>query len=138
MTPIAYLTAVDTASPVVSFLTFAGTIRPVQQTFDRVVRRGVNGIGIIYTGQRGQAFSIKTSIDFATVGMAQSAFAQHRAFTGNRLDLYYRGTKLGAVLVTNVDQDSIDRTGRFVNGINVDGVVSAALLRETWTLEILN
>lgn len=137
MTPIAYLTAFNTASPVVSFLTFDGTIRPVQQTFERIVRKGVNGIGIVYTGQRGQPFSVKTAIDFASVGQAQEAFANHRTFTGTRLDLYYRGTKLGTVLVSNVDQDSIDRTGRFINGINVDGAASAALLRETWTLEIL-
>lgn len=137
MTPVAYLAPVNTAGMLFPFSEFDGTIRPVQKKMDRVVRPGVNGIGIIYLGQRGDPFSIKTACDYATVAAAQSAFSNYRSYTGQQLDLYQRGTRLGSVLVGNVDEDMIERTGVFINGVNVDGVLSAAILRATWTFEML-
>lgn len=136
MTPVAYLAPVNTAGILFPFSEFEGTIRPVQKKLERVVRRGVNGIGIINTGQRGDPFTIKTSCDYSSFSAAQSAFSQYRSYTGSQLDLYQRGTRLGSVLVGNVDEDMIEKTGLFINGINVDGSL-AVILRATWTFEML-
>ena len=137
MTPVAFLAPVNTAGILFAFSEFEGSIRPVQKKLERVIRRGVNGIGIINTGERGDQFSIKTACDFTNVSAAQSAFSQYRSYTGQQLDLYQRGTRLGSVLVGNVDEDMIEKTGFFIDGINVNSAFSAAILRATWTFEML-
>lgn len=125
-------------SPVLfGFLDLSGGLVPVTQQMERLVRPGTNGIGVIYTGKRGEPFQVQTRVDAAHSAAALTILAAYKSVVGTKKDLYYCRTFWGTVLVGNVTLISVEKTATIVGGLNVNSSASGALLTVAWTLETL-
>lgn len=119
------------------FLELTGTLVPSRQQMERIVRPGTNGIGVIYTGKRGEPFQIQTMVDAVDHVAAENMFKAYNLTVGLKKDLYYANRPWGTVLVGNVVLQNIQRTGPMIGGLNVLSAPSGALLTVSWTLETL-
>lgn len=135
MSPLHYMTNVGNTSVLLPFLSLTGTLFPVRQTMEREVRAGVSGIGIWFTGNRGEPFDIATTLDCVSKSAADTAFGVYVATVGNTRDLWYGGTKWGTVLVHDVSLTRIDNIAAAVGGIQNFTGGSGALLAVNWKLE---
>lgn len=136
-TPNHRLTMEGNGSTLYGFLEMTGQLLPAVPEMDRVIRTGVNGIGIWYTGSRGKPFTVQTMVDAANTSAAGSLMTAYRATVGTKKDLYYCGNFWGTVLVHDVQLGSIRATGRLVGGVNVLSAAAGAVLRVSWMLETL-
>lgn len=119
------------------FLEFNGALVPVHQQMERLVRPGTNGIGVIYTGKRGEPCSIQTKVDAISAQAAMNILSAYKSVIGTKKDLYYCGVFWGTVLVGNVQLLEVRKTATIVGGLNVPTAASGALLTAAWTLETL-
>lgn len=119
------------------FLELQGALIPSRQQMERMVRPGTNGIGIIYTGNRGEPFQIQTRVDAVDQVAAENLFKAYNLTVGLKKDLYYARRKWGTVLIGNVVMIDIQQTGTIVGGLNVASSSYGAILTASWTLETL-
>lgn len=125
-------------SPVLfGFLELTGALIPVTQQLERLVRPGTNGIGVVYTGKRGEPFTVQTRVDAAHTAAALTILAAYKSVVGTKKDLYYSRTFWGTVLIGNVSLINVERTATIVGGLNVPSAGSGAILTAAWTLETL-
>ena len=136
MTPLHYMTPENSSTILFPFLNLNGALVPSRRTFEREVRTGVDGIGIWYTGQRGEPFGVSTLLDCASVAAAGQVFAAYHASIMSKKNLYYCGAFWGTVLIHNVMLTEIRKLTRRVGGINGSGA-GGAMLYAQWTIESL-
>lgn len=137
MTPLHYMTPEGSAQLLFPFLTLNGALVPSRPTFDREVRTGVNGVGLWYTGRRGEPFSISTQLDCISVAAAGQTYAAYHAAIMTKKNLYYCSALFGTVLIHNVLLTEVRKLTRRVGGINGSGA-GGAMLYAQWTLETLH
>lgn len=126
------------SSVLFGFLELQGQLIPSRQQMERLVRPGTNGIGIIYTGKRGEPFQIQTRVDAVDYAAAENIFTAYNAVVGTKRDLYYCRRKWGTVLIGAVSLIDVQTTGTIVGGVNVISAGSGAILTAGWTLETLH
>lgn len=137
MTPLHYMTAEGSSTILFPFLTLNGALVPSRPTFEREIRPGVNGVGLWYTGRRGEPFGISTQLDCASVTAAGQVYAAYHAAIMTKKNLYYCSAFWGTVLIHNVMLTEVRKLTRRVGGINGSGS-GGAMLYTQWTLETLH
>ena len=118
------------------FLTLDGSLFGTATRPERVMYKGVDGIGFWFDGLRGKPFTIETSCDYASLALAGTAHGSYLSSIGTKKDLYYNGLLFGTVAVSDVELKQIQQLGTTVGGINVSGA-AGVLIRATWTIEKL-
>ena len=136
--PNHWMTAEGSGTVVFPFLTLQGALFPSRPTFDREQRAGVDGIGLWLTGNRGEPFSIVTTLDCASVSAAGTAFAAYLSAILTKKNLYYAGAFWATVMVQNVVLQRITAFRGAVGGIQGWTGGSGCLLVTQWTLETLD
>jgi hypothetical protein len=134
--PNHWMTAEGSGTVVFPFLSLQGVLIPSKPTFEREVRPGVDGIGVWLTGNRGEPFSITTTLDCVDVAAAGTAYAAYGAAIPSKKDLYYAGAFWGTVMIQNVVLQSVKKLVGSVGGIQGGG--ATALLTVQWTIETLD
>lgn len=119
------------------FLSLQGPLALSQPTFEREVRAGVNGIGIWFTGERGEPFNLTTTLDCTSVVNAGVALKSYRNAVLTKKDLYYAGVFWGTVMIQKVMLQSIRKFTAPVGGVQGWSGGSGAMLTVNWTLETL-
>lgn len=119
------------------FLSLQGTLFPSRQTFERVMRPGVDGIGVWATGKRGEPFQITTTLDCLTITAAGTAFNVYNNAILTKKDLYFAGKFWGTVMIQNVIMQNIRAFKSGVGGIQDWSGGSGVVLTVNWTLETL-
>ncbi len=135
--PLHWMSAENGTTVLFPFLTLNGSLLPSQQTFDRVVRPGVNGIGLWATGNRGEPFGLSTTLDCNSQQAAGLAFAAYHAAVGTKKDLYYSGMFWGTVLIHKVILTEMRKLTARVGGIQNATGQSGVMLYTQWTIETL-
>lgn len=136
--PNHWMTAEGSGTVVFPFLTLKGALLPSQPMFEREQRAGVDGIGIWSTGDRGEPFSIVTTLDCADVAGAGTALVAYRAAVLSKKDLYYCGALWGTVMIQRVALQQIKSFAAAVGGVQAFTGGSGAMLTVQWTLETLD
>ena len=137
VSPLHWMTNEGSGTVVFPFLTLEGNLQPSQQTFEREVRAGVNGIGLWLTASRGEPFQIQTTLDCVSVAAAGTVFAAYRAAVTSKKDLYYVGALWGTIVVQRVSLVSIRKFNAAVGGVQGHTGGSGAMLVAAWTIETL-
>lgn len=132
-----YLTLEGSGTVVFPFLSMTGSLQPVRPDFDRVIYKGVNGIGIWSNGSRGEPFSITTEADYATAANAETAIVNYIATISGKRDLYRNGILKGTVLIHNVIEVKTKQLGRTIGGNVVTNGAASVILTAQWTMEFL-
>ncbi|MBL8815272.1 MAG: hypothetical protein JNL58_04525 [Planctomyces sp.] len=132
-----WITAEGDLTHVLDFLNIQGIPTPTRQQFDRVSRPGVDGIGLWYTGERGEPFQIITVSDYASEANANSAFTAARAMVGGKRDLYWQNGLWGTVLIHAVSMQPKKYVKSAVGGQAISAGGSGFLLTLNWTMETL-
>ena len=132
-----WITTEGSATHVLDFLDLQGMPTPVRQMFDRVMRPGVDGIGIWYTGERGDPFQVQTISDYASEANANSAYATAQAMVGLKRDLYWQDGLWGTVLIHSVSAGPKKLVKSAVGGQAISAGGSGFLLTLNWTMETL-
>lgn len=138
MTPLHWMTAEGNPTVVFPFLSLQGALMPSRPTYEREVRSGVDGVGLWLTGDRGQPFSITTTLDCISVAAAGTAFAAYGAALPSKKDLYYCSALWGTIAVLDVSLVSVRKFNVARGGIQSFTGGSGALLTVQWTIETLD
>jgi hypothetical protein len=136
--PVHWISQYNQTQVLFGFLDLQGSPIASVQQLERIVRPGTNGIGVIYTGKRGEPFQLQTRVDAASAAAALVIYAAYKSTIGTKKDLYYCRAFWGSVLIGNCQIVNIQKTGRLVGGLNVGSSPAAAMLTVTWTLETLH
>lgn len=127
-----FMTVRDSATVVFPFLSFRGDPVPKRQHLERVMRAGVDGIGLLRHANRGQPFAVSTFVDVLDSAAVTTTREAYLAARGTVLDLYWQGVLFDHVLIHDV------RTGpwRVISG-SVGGEVtnSTRVVPAVWQLE---
>jgi len=135
--PLHYMTAEGSGTVLFPFLTLNGSLVPSQPGFDRVIRPGVNGIGIWATGDRGEPFGLSTTLACNNPAAAGTAFAAYHAAMGSKKDLYYAGMFWGTIMIQKVILTELKKLTTRVGGIQNATGQSGVMLYCQWTIETL-
>lgn len=136
-TPKHWMAPDESSAILFPFLSMNGTMVHAQQTFEREVRPGVNGVAIWLTGRRGEPFQISTTIDCTSAANAGIAFAAYHAAIATKKNLYYCSALWGTILIHNVVIESMTAFRAGTGGIQNFSGGSGTLLRTSWTIETL-
>ena len=127
-----FMTVRDSATVVFPFVSLSGDLVPKRRQLERVMRPGVEGIGLLRHANRGQPFSVSTFVDVLDDAAVTATRQAYLAARGTVLDLYWQGVLFDHVLIHDV------RTGpwRVISG-SVGGEVqnSTRALPAIWQLE---
>ena len=132
-----WITLEGNATHVLDFLDIQGIPTPTRETFERVIRPGVDGIGVWYTGERGEPFQITTISDYSSESNANAAFTTARGMVGFKRDLYWQNGLWGTVLVHAVTMQPKKLIRSAVGGQQITTGGSGFLLTLNWTMETL-
>lgn len=135
--PFHWMTSERSATVLFPFLSLQGSLFPSRPTFERVMRPGVDGIGVWATGGRGEPFQITTTLDCTSVGNAGVAFNAYGEAILTKKDLYYCGVFWGTVMIQNVIMQSVTKFTSAVGGIQGWSGGSGVVLTVNWTIETL-
>ena len=135
--PVHWISQYNQTQVLFGFLDLQGQLIASVQQLERIVRPGTNGIGIIYTGKRGEPFQLQTRVDAVNAAAALTIYSAYKATIGTKKDLYYCRAFWGSVLVANAQIVNIQKTGAIVGGLNVGSATSGAMLTVNWVLETL-
>ena len=132
-----WLAAEGSSSVLHPFQTLSGDLIGTADRGERVVYKGVEGVGLWFTGERGKPFALRSMCDYGSVALATSAFSGYLNAVGTKKDLYYRGELFATVVVHDVTLNNVKAVGTVVGGINVADGNSGAILKATWNFEAL-
>ena len=132
-----WMTTEGSATHVLDFLNITGSPVPVREMFDRVMRPGIDGIGLWYTGARGEPFQIQTLSDYSSESNANTAYATAQAMVGQKRDLYWQNALWGTVLVHSVVAAPKKLVRVAYGGQQISAGGSGFMLTLNWTLESL-
>ncbi|MEP3477994.1 MAG: hypothetical protein ABJZ55_01990 [Fuerstiella sp.] len=132
-----WLTEVGNNTVVFPFLTLDGSLVPAADRPERVIYKGVTGIGAWFDGARGEPFGVSTFTDIHDGATAITTFSQYQAKIGLLMDLYYLGAKWGSVLIHDVSLKEFRTVASVVGGITVTNGNPGVLVYADWKLETL-
>jgi hypothetical protein len=127
-----------------TFLTFARFDNPAappalcSPQVRAIDREGVNGTGLMRTGERGKPFQYRSTSDYSTMAKAQSAQQGYDDMIGRKrftliwADVNYRDQHGCQYLVTDVSVTQIKRLSAMTGGFVTQGY--GFLVEALWTL----
>lgn len=124
----------DPGTVLFGFLRVTGALTKSAQTFEEVIRPGVDGVGVWYTGSRGQPFALQTVSDFASDAAAKTVFDVYLSWKGQVLKLTHHEVFFSDVLVRDVTLREVRRISAAVNGIQLAAGTSGVAMVADWDL----
>ena len=132
MSTRSYLTQRDSPTVLFPFIQFSGDPIVKSRVYERVIRQGVPGIGLLRHAERGRPFQVQTFVDATDDAHVSTIRAAYLAARGGVLDLYWQGVLFDHVLIHAVHP----LARRIISG-SVGGVVtgSTRVLPAVWQME---
>ena len=127
-----YMTTRDETAALFPFLSLQGSPVPKAFGYERVIRAGVEGIGILRHALRGQPFAVTTFVDLADIDQVETTRDAYLAARGGVLDLWWQARLFDHVFIHAVQPQAWRQISGSVGGIVTD---STMILPAVWQLE---